>query len=88
MTSSKFTSLYVLMRHLHDFIVRPANILLSHKNIPVLVDFGFAEKYDMTSDTAFHSNLSYGTPEVSHYQKIIHLSHSILNILTYLVSFS
>ncbi|PPQ85184.1 hypothetical protein CVT25_004191 [Psilocybe cyanescens] len=43
--------------------IKPANILLSHKNIPVLVDFGFAEKYDMDSDTAFHSNLSYGTPE-------------------------
>ncbi|KAG6817008.1 hypothetical protein H0H87_000904 [Tephrocybe sp. NHM501043] len=41
----------------------PANILLSHNNIPVLVDFGFAEKYDMKSDIAFHSNLSYGTPE-------------------------
>jgi len=46
-------------------IIRPANILISHKNIPVIVDFGFAEKYDMSSDTAFHSNLSYGTPEVS-----------------------
>ena len=45
-------------------VIRPANILISHKNIPVLVDFGFAEKYDMSSDTAFHSNLSYGTPEV------------------------
>lgn len=44
---------------------RPANILLSTKNIPVLVDFGFAEKYDMKSSTAFHSNLSYGTPEAS-----------------------
>ena len=44
--------------------IKPANILLSHKNIPVLVDFGFAEKYDTASDTAFHSNLSYGTPEV------------------------
>ncbi|KIM43002.1 hypothetical protein M413DRAFT_69969 [Hebeloma cylindrosporum] len=43
--------------------IKPANILLSHKNIPVLVDFGFAEKYDTASDTAFHSNLSYGTPE-------------------------
>ncbi|KAF5382497.1 hypothetical protein D9615_003045 [Tricholomella constricta] len=43
--------------------IKPANILLSHKNIPVLVDFGFAEKYDVTSTTAFHSNLSYGTPE-------------------------
>ncbi|KAK7048599.1 kinase domain-containing protein [Favolaschia claudopus] len=43
--------------------IKPANILLSDKNIPVLVDFGFAEKYDMKSSTAFHSNLSYGTPE-------------------------
>ncbi|KAJ7758141.1 hypothetical protein DFH07DRAFT_818885 [Mycena maculata] len=43
--------------------IKPANILLSTKNIPVLVDFGFAEKYDMKSGTAFHSNLSYGTPE-------------------------
>ncbi|KAF9046192.1 kinase-like domain-containing protein [Panaeolus papilionaceus] len=43
--------------------IKPANILISYKNIPVLVDFGFAEKYDMDSDTAFHSNLSYGTPE-------------------------
>ncbi|KAF9450563.1 kinase-like protein [Macrolepiota fuliginosa MF-IS2] len=43
--------------------IKPANILLSHKNVPVLVDFGFAEKYDVDSPTAFHSNLSYGTPE-------------------------
>ncbi|KAG6902526.1 hypothetical protein C0995_015344 [Termitomyces sp. Mi166 len=43
--------------------IKPANILLSRKNIPVLVDFGFAEKYDLKSDSAFHSNLSYGTPE-------------------------
>ncbi|EDR13823.1 uncharacterized protein LACBIDRAFT_177307, partial [Laccaria bicolor S238N-H82] len=43
--------------------LKPANILISHKNIPVLVDFGFAEKYELESDVAFHSNLSYGTPE-------------------------
>ncbi|KAJ3572947.1 hypothetical protein NP233_g2751 [Leucocoprinus birnbaumii] len=43
--------------------IKPANILLSHKSIPVLVDFGFAERYDLDSPTAFHSNLSYGTPE-------------------------
>ncbi|EED78106.1 predicted protein [Postia placenta Mad-698-R] len=42
---------------------RPANILLSHENVPVLVDFGFAERYDVNSCKAFHSNLSYGTPE-------------------------
>ncbi|KIY46686.1 kinase-like protein, partial [Fistulina hepatica ATCC 64428] len=43
--------------------IKPANILLSGKGVPVLVDFGFAEKYDIKSPTAFHSNLSYGTPE-------------------------
>ncbi|KAF7364956.1 Protein kinase domain-containing protein [Mycena venus] len=47
--------------------IKPANILLSSKGIPVLVDFGFAEKYDMKSSTAFHSNLSYGTPEAGRY---------------------
>ncbi|KAF8627400.1 hypothetical protein AX17_006215 [Amanita inopinata Kibby_2008] len=52
--------------HKHGVVhndIKPANILLSEKNIPVLVDFGFAEKYDLHSSTAFHSNLSYGTPE-------------------------
>ncbi|KAG6891525.1 hypothetical protein C0992_005060 [Termitomyces sp. T32_za158] len=44
--------------------IKPANILLSRENVPVLVDFGFAEKYDLKSETAFHSNLSYGTPEL------------------------
>ncbi|KAJ8523229.1 hypothetical protein ONZ45_g266 [Pleurotus djamor] len=44
--------------------IKPANILLSHKNVPVLVDFGFAERYDLASPKAFHSNLSYGTPEI------------------------
>ncbi|TEB40031.1 hypothetical protein FA13DRAFT_1751165 [Coprinellus micaceus] len=43
--------------------IKPANILLSHKNIPVLVDFGFAELKDPEDDTSFHSNLTYGTPE-------------------------
>ncbi|KAJ7643947.1 kinase-like domain-containing protein [Roridomyces roridus] len=43
--------------------IKPANILLSTKHIPVLVDFGFAERYDTKSGVAFHSNLSYGTPE-------------------------
>lgn len=32
--------------------------------MPVLVDFGFAEKYDLEDEKAFCSNLTYGTPEV------------------------
>lgn len=45
---------------------RPANILLTAAEppVPVLVDFGFAEKYDARSSKAFLSNLAYGTPEV------------------------
>ena len=47
---------------------RPANILLTSAvpPVPVLVDFGFAEKYDTSSKKAFISNLAYGTPEVIH----------------------
>ena len=51
-------------RHLRPSLHRPANILLSGENVPVLVDFGFAERYDVSASDAFHSNLSYGTPEV------------------------
>ncbi|KAI9509467.1 kinase-like domain-containing protein [Russula earlei] len=43
--------------------IKPANILLSERQVPVLVDFGFAQKYDMGDGKAFHSNLTYGTPE-------------------------
>ena len=43
---------------------RPANILLSTKKVPMLVDFGFAEKYEQGARRAFMSNLAYGTPEV------------------------
>ncbi|KAL1950380.1 hypothetical protein VTO73DRAFT_5504 [Trametes versicolor] len=43
--------------------IKPANILLSHEDVPVFVDFGFAERYDVDAPEAFHSNLSYGTPE-------------------------
>ncbi|KLO07620.1 hypothetical protein SCHPADRAFT_859973 [Schizopora paradoxa] len=43
--------------------IKPANIMLSSTRTPVLVDFGFAEKYDMNSRKAFLSNLAYGTPE-------------------------
>ena len=49
-----------------EFFTRPANILLSDEDVPVLVDFGFAEKYDLGSSNAFRSNLAYGTPEVNY----------------------
>ncbi|THH04511.1 hypothetical protein EW145_g5470 [Phellinidium pouzarii] len=43
--------------------IKPANILLSTKKVPVLVDFGFAERYEPNAKRAFLSNLAYGTPE-------------------------
>lgn len=58
------------------FCSRPANILLSAASVPVLVDFGFAKHYDPRASDAFHSNLSYGTPEVKY-----NLSHwSIVDV--------
>lgn len=48
-----------------ELFTRPANILLSDEDVPVLVDFGFAEKYDLGSSKSFRSNLAYGTPEVN-----------------------
>ncbi|KZV92720.1 kinase-like protein [Exidia glandulosa HHB12029] len=45
--------------------IKPANILLTSSTTPtpVLVDFGFAQRYDPSSPSAFISKLSYGTPE-------------------------
>lgn len=38
--------------------------MISSKNVPVLIDFGFAERYDASAPEPFVSNLHYGTPEV------------------------
>lgn len=45
--------------------IKPSNVLLSYTDIPVLVDFGFATRWDMHSKSAFLSTISWGTPEVS-----------------------
>ncbi|EIM79354.1 kinase-like protein [Stereum hirsutum FP-91666 SS1] len=63
-----FRSLLSGVQFLHEHGVvhndiKPANILLSTSLIPVLVDFGFAERYELKSSKAFQSNLTYGTPE-------------------------
>lgn len=44
--------------------IKPANVLLNYNDVPVLVDFGFAVKWDTRDRTAFLSNISWGTPEV------------------------
>ncbi|ODN74147.1 hypothetical protein L202_07598 [Cryptococcus amylolentus CBS 6039] len=43
--------------------IKPANVLLSHNDIPVLVDFGFAQKWDIAARGSFLSSISWGTPE-------------------------
>ena len=40
--------------------------------MPVLVDFGFAEKYDLEDKKAFCSNLTYGTPEVRFFHLLVY----------------
>ena len=37
--------------------------MLSDEGIPKLVDFGFAERYELKGPRAFESQLAYGTPE-------------------------
>jgi hypothetical protein len=77
-TTTSSESRYEFFLPLSQLLSRPANILLSAKNVPVLVDFGFAEKYDLKSSTAFHSNLSYGTPEVTLLDKSVIGEFSLL----------
>nr|XP_019045252.1 CAMK/CAMKL protein kinase [Kwoniella bestiolae CBS 10118]OCF24182.1 CAMK/CAMKL protein kinase [Kwoniella bestiolae CBS 10118] len=43
--------------------IKPANVLLSHNDIPVLVDFGFAQQWDVGARGSFLSSISWGTPE-------------------------
>ncbi|WVQ84397.1 hypothetical protein IAT38_006549 [Cryptococcus sp. DSM 104549] len=43
--------------------IKPANVLLSHNDVPVLVDFGFAQKWEVGGRGSFLSSISWGTPE-------------------------
>ncbi|WVF68723.1 hypothetical protein IAT40_003495 [Kwoniella sp. CBS 6097] len=43
--------------------IKPANVLLSYNDIPVLVDFGFAQQWDVGTRGCFLSSISWGTPE-------------------------
>lgn len=42
--------------------IKPSNILLSKEDRPILIDFGFAQHYDVEHPAAFLSSLSWGTP--------------------------
>ena len=54
--------------------IKPANVLLSHNDIPVLVDFGFAQKWEVGARGSFLSSISWGTPEVSRSVRSNHYS--------------
>lgn len=52
--------------HAHGYShndIKPANILLSEEDVPILIDFGFAQHYSLSSTESFLSQLSWGTPE-------------------------
>jgi len=52
--------------HVHGIThndIKPSNILLSSDDRPILIDFGFAQQWDMRSPDRFLSSLSWGTPE-------------------------
>lgn len=38
--------------------------MLSFSDVPTLVDFGFANKWQLDGRSAFLSNITWGTPEV------------------------
>ncbi|RXK36260.1 CAMK/CAMKL protein kinase [Tremella mesenterica] len=43
--------------------IKPANVLLGYNDVPVLVDFGFAQKWQVGARGSFLSSISWGTPE-------------------------
>lgn len=52
--------------HVHGIThndIKPANILLSKDDRPVLIDFGFAQQWNLHSPDRFLSTLSWGTVE-------------------------
>ncbi|GJN94468.1 hypothetical protein Rhopal_007548-T1 [Rhodotorula paludigena] len=63
-----FRQLLSAVDHLHMLgishnDIKPSNILLSAKDEPVLIDFGFAQCYSVTAADRFLTSLSWGTPE-------------------------
>ncbi|GAA6008385.1 hypothetical protein JCM10207_000108 [Rhodosporidiobolus poonsookiae] len=63
-----FRQLLSAVEHLHGHgishnDIKPSNIMLSADDRPILIDFGFAASYSLTSSDRFLSSLSWGTPE-------------------------
>ena len=51
--------------------IKPANVMLSHSDVPTLVDFGFANKWQLGERGSFLSDITWGTPEVCFLDPII-----------------
>lgn len=45
--------------------------MLSHSDVPTLVDFGFANKWQLGERGSFLSDITWGTPEVCFLDPII-----------------
>ncbi|GAA6059732.1 hypothetical protein JCM10212_000260 [Sporobolomyces blumeae] len=63
-----FRQLLSAVEHLHVHgithnDIKPSNVLLAADDRPVLVDFGFAQQWNVASPDRFLSSLSWGTPE-------------------------
>lgn len=50
--------------------IKPANVVMAYPDVPVLIDFGFAIKYEAGDRSRFLSSSSWGTPEVSGLGKV------------------
>ena len=44
--------------------------MLSHSDVPTLVDFGFANKWPLGERGSFLSDISWGTPEVCFFSMV------------------
>ncbi|KAK8858890.1 hypothetical protein IAR55_003121 [Kwoniella newhampshirensis] len=55
--------------------IKPANVMLSHNDVPVLVDFGFAQRWEVGSRGSFLSSLNWGTPEYLDPQRAKSMPH-------------
>jgi protein-serine/threonine kinase len=60
--------------------IKPANVMLSFSDVPTLVDFGFANKWQLDGRSAFLSNITWGTPEVCPFEVLELMSSTLIQI--------
>jgi hypothetical protein len=54
--------------------------MLSFSDVPTLVDFGFANKWQLDGRSAFLSNITWGTPEVCPFEVLELMSSTLIQI--------